>query len=172
MNNELKISIGYMVFASILAIILGFIMLMYPGGTMALMATTFWALQVIVSIFILAYSLSEAARNFKDKRTAYGFAFILIGVLATLFVWVFNITIIYIIVALFFILTGLAEFIGSRQFFDGRYFVAFLGLINVMIGAIILMNPVVLPLLIAWYVLFWGISRLFLALELKRITSQ
>jgi hypothetical protein len=33
---------------------------------------------------------------------------------------------------------------------------------------IILMNPIVLPLLIAWYVLFWGISRLFLSFELKR----
>lgn len=30
-------------------------------------------------------------------------------------------------------------------------------------------HPIVLPLLIAWYVLFWGISRLFLSIELRKV---
>jgi uncharacterized membrane protein HdeD (DUF308 family) len=42
---------------------------------------------------------------------------------------------------------------------------------NILIGTIMIQYPMILPLLIAWYVLFWGISRLLLAFELKRLVA-
>lgn len=171
MDGECRVSVGYMVFASILAIVLGFVMLVYPGGTMALITTAFWMLQAIISFYIILYAVTEAARSFRANRKRYGFAYILCGLVAAVLVWVFNVSIVYIFIAAFFVLTGIGEILGARYFSAGKYFVAFLGFLNIVIGALILKNPVILPLLIAWYVLFWGISRLFLALEIRRIAS-
>lgn len=172
METGYKVSFGYMIFASILAIILGLVMLFYPGGTMVLMAAAFQVLQIIISIFILAYAISEAIRYFKANRKAHGIIYLLIGAAATLLVWIFNVQIVYLIVSLFLILVGIGEIAGSFSIAAGRYFLLFLGLINIMIGAMIIKYPVVLPLIIAWYVLFWGVSRLFLALEIRRIMHQ
>jgi uncharacterized membrane protein HdeD (DUF308 family) len=81
---------------------------------------------------------------------------------------VFNVSLVYFIIAFFLVLTGISDIVGGTKLPGGRHFLIFLGIVNILIAVIILMNPIVLPLLIAWYVLFWGISRLFLSFELKR----
>ena len=171
MNGELKMSGGSMIAAAVLAIILGFVMLLYPGGTMALMTVAFSTLQAIISIFVLAYAISEAVGYFKAGKTAGGILAILVGIAAALLIWVFDVGIVYLIFALFCIVAGLSEIFGAFTFPAARAFLLLLGLINIMIGAIIIKHPVVLPLLIAWYVLFWGISRLLLGVELKRLAA-
>lgn len=169
--EEYRVSIGYMISASILAIILGFVMLVYPGGTAALITAAFWVLQAIISFYILLYTITEAIRSFEAGRKRYGIAYLLCGIVATILVWIFNVSIVYLLISVFFVITGITEIIGSRHFPVGKYFVAFLGFLNIVIGALILKNPIILPLLIAWYVLFWGFSRLFLAMEIRKITS-
>jgi len=171
MSTVFRPSFGSMIFAAIVAIVLGLVMLWYPGGIMALIAVTFWALQVMVSVFILSYTISEAVRYFKAGTVVGGVAYLLIGIAATLLVWFFKVDLIYFVVALFFIVSGLGDIVGGFKLAAGRYFFVFLGVMNIMIGIIILQYSVILPLLIAWYVLFWGISRLFLAFELKRMMS-
>ena len=159
---------GYSIFASVIAIILGLIMVLYPGGTMSLMSAALWVLQVIVSIFILAYTISEGLRYINAGSKKTGILYFIIGALATLLVWLFNIEIIIVIIALFFVFAGLSEIIGAFSLTSGRYFMIFLGLINLIVGIMIFRAPSMLPWLIAWYILFWGISRLFLALEMRR----
>ena len=171
MSTVFRPSFGYMIFAAIVTIILGLIMLWYPGGIMALIAVTFWALQVMVSVFILAYTISEAIRYFKAGTVAGGVAYLIIGIAATLLVWFLKVDFVYLIVAIFFIVSGLGDIIGGFKLTAGRYFFIFLGVMNIMIGIIMLEYPVILPLLVAWYVLFWGMSRLLLAFELKRVLS-
>ncbi len=171
MSTVWRPSFGYMIFASVVAIVLGLVMLWYPGGIMALIAVTFWALQVMISIFILSYTITEAVRYFKAGTVLGGIAYVVMGIAATLLVWFFKVDFVYLIVALFFIISGVGEIIGGFKFNAGKYFFVFLGVMNVMIGTIMLQYPVILPLLIAWYVLFWGISRLFLAYELKRLMA-
>jgi len=160
-----------MIVAAILAVILGFVMLLYPGGTMALMTVAFTTLQALLSVFILAYAISEAVGYFKSGKKAAGVLAILVGLAATVLVWIFNVSIVYVVFALFCIIAGLSEVIGAFSFPAARGLLLLLGLINIMIGAIIFKHPVVLPLLIAWYVLFWGISRLLLGMELRRLTA-
>lgn len=171
MSTVYRPSFGYMVFASILAIILGLIMLWYPGGIMAAISVTFWVLQAIISAFILIYTISEAIRCFKTGSTVGGVLYLAIGILATVLIWLFQVSIVYIIVALFFIVSGLGEIILGFRMIIGKYFMIFLGMVNILVGVIMLSYPIILPLLIAWYVLFWGISRLLLAFELKKIAS-
>lgn len=171
MDTPIKVSSGSMIFASILALILGFAMLLYPGGTMALMDAAFITLQIIVTAFILAYAISEAVRYLKGGKKGAGIAALLLGVAAALLVWFFDVRIVSIVIALFFIVAGLGELFGGMGIPAARYFFVFLGLVNIMMGAVILKYPLALPLLIAWFVLFWGISRLCLALELRRMTS-
>lgn len=168
MNTAITQSYRQMIAAAVLAIVLGFIMLFYPGGTMALISVAFWALRLLISVFILTYTVSEAIRYFRAEIKTTGALYLIIGVLATTLVWVFDVSIVYMVVSFFFVLAGISEIFGAFHFTIGRYFLIFLGLVSILIGAIMLKNPVILPMLIAWYVLFWGVSRFFLALEIKR----
>ncbi len=160
--------ISYSVFGSITAIVLGSIMIMYPGGVMALMNAAFWVLQLILSIFILSYTISSGLQYFKINSRATGGIYLLIGLLATILVWLFNVEVIVMIIGLFFILSGISDIIGGFHFMVGRYFLMFLGVINIIMGIILIRQPLALAWLLAWYVLFWGVSRLFLALEMRR----
>ena len=169
MNGELKAPGTSMIVAALLAIILGFVMLLYPGGTMMLMNVAFIWLQAILTAFILLYAIVEAVSYFKSGKAVGGVLALIVGLAAVLLIWIFNVGIIYVVFALFCILAGLLEVVDAFSFPAARGFLLLLGLINVMIGAIVLKHPVVLPLLIAWYILFWGVSRLLLGVELKRL---
>lgn len=167
-KGVLKTSASYMVLSAAIGIIIGLIMLFYPGGTMALMEAAFIIFQLLLTIFIGYYALTEALYYFKTDRTLGGVLYALIGILAIIFIWVFDVSLVYFIIAFFLVLTGISDIVGGTKLPGGRHFLIFLGIVNILIAVIILMNPIVLPLLIAWYVLFWGISRLFLSFELKR----
>lgn len=169
MNRVLKSTAGYMTCTALLGIVLGIIMILYPGGTMLLISSAFWVFQVLITLFILYYSLSESAHYFRAGSPGHGVLYLLIGILAALFIWLFDVGFLYFIIAFFLIISGLGEIIASSGATGGSLFLAFLGIINILIAVLILTNPIILPLLVAWYVLFWGISRLFLSLELRRI---
>ncbi|MFA4875012.1 MAG: hypothetical protein WC956_01280 [bacterium] len=167
-----KQSLWYMFFAAALATVLGIIMLGYPGGTVAMMSVAFWALQVIISVFILSYAITESVKMMKMGSRLTGVGYLLLGIAAMVLVWVFDVRLVYLIVAVFFVLTGMREVFSAFSLPGARYFLGLLGLLNIIVGAVILKSPVILPLLLAWYVLFWGVSRFFLALELRRICSE
>lgn len=174
MNGEVtvrdlvKTSIGYMTTTSILGIALGLIMLFYPGGTMVLMETAFVMLQILVTIFIVFYAMTETMYYYKAGHKAAAVLYGVAGAIAAILIWVLNVSVIYYTIAFFLILSGVADIVGAIRIKMARYFLILLGGINIILGIIIAKNPVILPLLIAWYILFWGISRLFLALELKK----
>jgi uncharacterized membrane protein HdeD (DUF308 family) len=172
MEGRIRQETFQMMFGSILAIALGILMLFYPGGTMALMAAAFWVIKLIISVFILSYTISEATRYFSAGRKTNGIVYLAIGIIATILVWLLNVGFVYLIVSIFFVLAGISEIFGAFYLAYGRYFLIFLGLLNILIGAIMIRHPMLLPLLIAWYVLFWGVSRLFLALEIRKMASQ
>jgi len=163
-----KSSISYMIMTSVVGIVLGLIMLLYPGGTMTLMKAGFTIFQVLLSIFILYYTISEAVHAFRSQHLWSAVAYAVIGIVFTVLIWILNVSLIYYVVAFFLLVTGFAEIIGSFRMPVGRFFLILLGIIDIMVGVIILKYPVMLALLIAWYVLFWGVSRLFLALDLRK----
>jgi uncharacterized membrane protein HdeD (DUF308 family) len=165
----MRFPIGWMITASVLAIVVGMVMLLYPGGTMQLMSAAFTVLQAMLSIFVMAAAISEGIRCFRTGRKGTAVAALLVGLVATLLIWFFDVGIIYLIVAFFCVLAGLGEIVGAVSVPQARYFLWALGLMNIMVGVIILRYPVALSLLIAWYVLFWGVTRLMLSLELRRI---
>lgn len=171
-RRSLKMSVGYMMFTAILAIIVGIIMLFYPGGTMKLMETAFIIFQIILSVFILGYTISEAVHYLRSGSKGGAIAFALIGVVATALIWLFSVKIIFIIVAFFLILAGVVDIAGGVKLPIARYFLIFLGSANIMVGIAVLIYPMILPFLIAWYALFWGLSRLFLSLELRKMTTR
>ena len=169
MEMAMKQSLRYMLFGAILAVVLGITMIAYPGGTMTMMAATFWMLQVIISVFILSAAISDAIKLSKAGRKGTAIAHLLLGLAAVILVWVFDVRVVYLICSLFFILTGISEILTAFSLPGARFFYALQGFLNIMVGAIMLQYPVMLPLLLAWYILFWGVSRIFLNLELRRI---
>jgi uncharacterized membrane protein HdeD (DUF308 family) len=171
MNGVFKASIGNMIFTAIVGIILGIILLVFPLGTTVLMGLTLELAQLFLSVFILYYAISESVQYFKAGKAWAGFAYIGTGILATLFVWIFNVSVIYWFVAFFLILTGVGEIFGAFQVYQGSFFLAVLGVLNIFVGIAIVKYPAILNLIIAWYILFWGISRLALAMELRKIPS-
>jgi len=166
-RGVIKTSIGYMTFTAILGIVLGLVMLFYPGGTMVLMEAAFAFFQIILTIFILYYTITEAVFYFKTGGTFKGILYAMIGVAATVLVWSQGVGFIFYVIAFFLIVTGIFDIVGGMRLSRGRVFLILLGVLNILIAMIILRNPAILPFLIAWYVLFWGISRLFLAIELR-----
>jgi len=72
MTLLLKQPIKYILLASVISIILGTAMILYPCGAMTMMSAAFWIVQLVLSIFIFVYSVSEAIRYFKAdiKRSA------------------------------------------------------------------------------------------------------
>ena len=171
MNGVFKASIGNMIFTAIVGIILGIILLVFPLGTTVLMGLTLELAQLFLSVFILYYAISESVQYFKAGKAWAGFAYIGAGILATLFVWIFNVSVIYWFVAFFLILTGIGEIFGAFQVYQGSFFLAVLGVLNIFVGIAIVKYPAILNLIIAWYILFWGISRLALAMELRKFRS-
>ncbi len=168
LKDPSKTSTGYMVVTSLVGMVLGLVMLLYPGGTLALMKAGFQIFQIILSLFILFFSLIEAIHFFKGSHWARGSLYLLLGALFIALVWVLDVSLIYYAIALFLALIGTTEIVAAFRFPVGKFFLGLLGFVDLMVAVIILMYPVVLALLIAWYVLFWGISRLLLALELRR----
>ena len=172
MKNVLKASTGYMTLSGLLGILLGLIMLFFPGGTLILMESAFWVFQLFLSIFILYYALTEAAHYLKAKRAGTGIGYILIGILATIFIWLFNVGILYFIIAFFLILAGIGEIIGAFRAGGAGPMFFLLGLVNIFFGILIMTNIFVLPIIIAWYVIFWGISRFLFSLELRKTLAR
>ena len=171
-KSALGMSVKYFIVTAIVAIAVGFIMLFYPGGTMKLMDAAFIIFQALVTIFIIMFTISHAMNSFNHGARVSGVFNLIVGALAVVLVWVFSVNVIYFIIAAFLILSGAAEIAGGIRIPAARYFLIFLGVINILVGVIIIRHPVVLPLLIAWYLLFWGVSRLFLGLELKKAAQN
>ncbi len=165
-------SLRYLFFAAILAIILGITMIAYPGGTVSLMAAAFWGLQVIVSSFILLAVIPDTLKLLKSDRKMLAITHLLLGLAAMALVWIFDVRLIYVIVACFFIFAGVTEIGNAFIIPAARYFLLLLGILNVVIGILLLEYPLMLPLLLAWYILFWGVSRFFLSLELRKFFSE
>lgn len=172
MGGFFSFNMRQMIATSILAIILGVVMLLYPGGMLALMAGAFWSVQVVLTFFIFVYVISEIVRNVKVGRPWLVVIPAILGALAIACIWLLDVKFVYVIVAFFFILAGINEIVGSFSAAYAKFSIFLLGAINIMIGAIVLKHAVILPFLIAWYVLFWGISRLMLALELRGLMKD
>lgn len=168
-KTALGMSAKYFIVTAIGAIVVGLIMLFYPGGTMKLLDAAFIIFQALITIFIIMFTISAAMSSFNQGAKVSGALSLIIGALAVALVWAFSVNVIYFIVAAFLILSGATEIYAGFRIAAARYFLILLGIVNILVGVIIIRNPVVLPLLIAWYLLFWGISRLFLGMELKKI---
>ncbi len=172
MNGEdTKAYYNHTLFTSILAILIGLVFLSYPGGPIQLIQLAFWSLQLIVTIFVLAYTFSEAYASFKSKSNSRALLYIALGIVTSVIVWFFEVNIVYMIVALFLFFSGLVEIIGAVQLTNGRFFLALLGVLNIIMSAVMFKYPIILSVLLAWYILFWGVSRFFLSLELRRLES-
>jgi uncharacterized membrane protein HdeD (DUF308 family) len=165
-------SVKWMFFTAALGLILGLVMLFYPGGTMKLMATGFTVFQIIITGLVLYFCLTEAVPSFKEGHNARGAVFVLLAIVAVFLIWVLKVSLIYYVFAFFLGVFGLTELIGAFQVPQAKFFLALLGIIDFLVAVIIILNPMILAYLVAWYVLFWGLSRLFLALEFRKALQE
>jgi len=170
-GEAMKAYYNHTLFTSIVAIVVGLVFLSYPGGPIELIQLAFWALQLIITVFVLAYTFSEAYASFKAKIKSRGVLFILLGLVTAAVVWLFDVSVIYMIVALFLLFSGLVEILGAVQLTNGRFFLAMLGVLNIIMAAVMFKYPIILSVLLSWYILFWGVSRFFLALEIRRLET-
>ena len=136
---------------------------------MRLMATGFKVFQIIITGLVLYFCLTEAIPSFKEGHISRGAVFVVLALVAVLLIWVLNVSLVYYVLAFFLAVFGVAEIIGAFQVPQAKFFLALLGIIDILVAVIIILNPTILAYLVAWYVLFWGLSRLFLALEFRKV---
>jgi len=86
-----KTSIPYMLITSILGMALGLVMLLYPGGTLALMKVGFKTFQAILTIFVLYFALANAIHEYKNQNIWRGVFYTLVGVCFTVLIWILKI---------------------------------------------------------------------------------
>ncbi|MDX1386764.1 MAG: hypothetical protein R3257_04180, partial [bacterium] len=109
MRYPTKTSMGYMLVTSVIGIVLGLVMLFYPGGTMSLMKAGFWVFKIILSVFILYYTVSEAVHFFRAQHNFRAVTYVVIGAIFTALIWVLNVNLIYYAVAVFLGIIGITE---------------------------------------------------------------
>jgi uncharacterized membrane protein HdeD (DUF308 family) len=132
------------------------------------MQTSFRIFQAIITGLVLYFCLTEAIPSFREGHTARGVVFVVLALIAVILIWVIKVSLIYYILSFFLGIFGVTELIGAFQVPRGKFFLALLGIIDLLVAVIIILHPVILAYLVAWYVLFWGLSRLFLALEFRK----
>ena len=72
MRDIVKAATGQMIAAAVLGIVLGALMLLYPGGTVVLMQSAFVVFKALLSLFIICWVSSEAAGYFRVRATMTG----------------------------------------------------------------------------------------------------
>lgn len=167
-----KRSTTWMLVTAVLGLLLGLVMLFYPGGTMTLMKAGFRIFQVILTGIVLYFCLSEAIPAFKSGHQGRGAIFSLLGLIAVVLIWIVKVSLIFYVLAFFLAVLGVLELIGAVQVPQGQFFLALLGIVDILVAVIIISYPVILAYLVAWYVLFWGLSRLLLALEFRKALDE
>jgi len=106
---------NHTLFTSIVAMVLGLVFLSYPGGPIELIQLAFWSLQLVISVFVLTYTFSEAYASFRSNSKSRGVLFILLGIVTTGTAWLFDVSVVYMIVALFLLFSGLVEILAASS---------------------------------------------------------
>ena len=159
----------------IVALLFGAAMLLNPGIGLA-------AFVLAYGIFSLADGVVAAIGSFlglRGRRVDWGL--LLAGLLSIavglffLFRPALSITALSLLVALWFVATGIATLISAIQYrkvIRGEWLLGLAGVVAIAFGIFLFVRPIVaitlLPLMIGWYALAWGVLLLAAAFRLWR----
>lgn len=164
-----KESLNYLLVSAVVALALGVFFALYPQGATGLIEGGFHVFRVLLTLFFLYYAISEAVQHFQKQQKVPAILYLVAAAAVITFIWLLKSDIVYLIIALVIAWMGIRHLIGSFIIHEGKFFLLLLAMADMMIAIAVIAYPMILALIIAWYVIFWGISRLLLYFEFKKI---
>ncbi len=171
MRTPEKESLNYLLISSLVALGLGVFFILYPPGVTGLIEGGFQVFRLLLSLFFLYYAISEAVQHFRKQQKIAGVLYLIAAAIAITLIWLFDSKIVYLLIALIIAWMGVRHLIGSFIIPEGKFFLILLSMADLMIAFAVILYPMILTIMIAWYVVFWGISRLLLYLEFKKLLA-
>ncbi len=161
----------------ILAIIFGVLAFLMPGLTAFALVYLFAAYAVLDGILTIASSVRNRVTNDRWWLSLLeGIVDIIAGVLAFLFPGLAAITLLFLI-AIWAIITGILEIAAAirlRREITNEWALALTGVVSIILGAIIVINPGAGLLGLVWaiggYAIIFGVLMLILAFRANRMT--
>jgi len=167
------------VFRGIIAVLFGLAAILLPGITLdilVLLVGAFFFVDGLMSIVSSFGSMNNEERWWLSLLE--GLAGVLIGVITFLWPGVTLVAVVLMIAA-WALITGFFEIMAAirlRRVISGEWFLAGSGMISILFGLVLLVNPGVGAVALVWilgiYAVFFGILLLFLGFKLKRVLQR
>ena len=159
----------------LLAIAFGFIALVWPGITLMVLVVLFGIYVIVEGLFSIIAAFSNRATRSWWVLLLEGLASLVIGCIA--FIWPgITAVVLLIFIAIWAIFTGLLE-IGAavqlRKEMQGEWILALTGILSILIGIILIINPGAGALAVVWligvYAIIFGGLLTFLGLKFRKL---
>ena len=163
----------------VLAILFGVLAIIWPGVTATVLVYLFAGYVIVDGVLTIASSIRNRETN--DRwwvGLLEGLVSILAGVAAILFPGMAAITLVFLI-AIWAIITGLLEIVAAirlRREIDNEWMLGLSGVVSLIAGVIMIINPGVGVLGVVWvidaYAIFFGILMIALAVSAGRFAER
>ena len=167
---------GWLLTFGILSVLLGIVLLVWPGRTVLVVAVLLGAYLFVSGIFqlIAAFATTEAPGGFRWLTGISGAFSIILGIFA-LRSWTHAVAILLLLIAFGFLFRGIAELVEgiADKGMPGRGWLIFMGIIGIVAGVVVLLYPgdslVVLAVLSGIWLIVLGVMEIVGAFRLRSV---
>jgi uncharacterized membrane protein HdeD (DUF308 family) len=169
---------GWLLTFGILSILLGIVLLVWPGRTILVIAVFVGAYLLVSGIFqiVAAFSETELPGGFRWLTGISGFLCVVLGIFAFRS-WTHAVYILVLLIAFGFLFRGMAELIEgiAMKGIPGRGWEIFMGIVGIIAGIVVLLYPgsslVVLAVISGIWLIVLGIMEIVGAFRLRSLAA-
>jgi uncharacterized membrane protein HdeD (DUF308 family) len=168
---------GWFAFFGVLSIVVGILVLVWPGHTLTALAVLFGLMLVVSGLFrlVAAIAVTDATGGSRALLAILGLLGLVIGLWALRHIDM-AISLLALFLGIYWIIDGVVETFTAIALPDlpGRGWVLVTGLIAILAGVVLLVWPkptlVVLAVILGIFLIFFGALQLLIALGLRQAT--
>lgn len=168
---------GWILFFGVMTFLLGLLVVADPGGTVAFIAIVIGLQFVIAGIFRLVASLTHEGEGHRLWWILLGIVSIALGVFLLRHLN-FTISLLPVIVGIFWIIQGVMEFFGALENREmaARGWTMFMGILGLIAGIVVVSWPITSITVLAWVLGIWmvvyGLMVTFSAFEVRKVAER
>jgi len=167
---------GLLLLLGILSVILGVLVIVYPGATVVTVAIFFAAWLFVSGIFYVINAFSAHGDTGSRVLTAVlGVLSIIVG-FALLRSPFQSVEVLIFVIGVFWVAQGILTFVTAFSRREGRGWQLFIGVLGIIAGIIVLQYPmdsaVTLAIIGGIWIIILGVMQIIAAFQLRRITSN
>jgi len=168
---------GWILFFGIVTFLLGLLVVADPGGTVEFVAIVIGLQFVVAGIFRLVASLTHEGEGHRIWWILLGIVSIALGAFLLRHLN-FTISLLPVIVGIFWIIQGVMEFFGALENREmaARGWTMFMGVVGLIAGIVVISWPIKSITVLAWVLGIWmvvyGLMAIFGAFEVKKAAAR